>query len=120
MVKLFHSIMRLITGVPIWAFLMIFNVPTFLRLIVSERASSIFLVIVIVRTFLEVVALWVSSACHGLEEIEIQEWNALTHGNVLCAIITVLLMDLILKLWLYIRNYSPCHLLVHILLHFYV
>lgn len=106
MVKLFDSIVSLIAVVTVGALLMIFDVPALLRLIKPERSSPIFLIIVVVRALFHIMALRVSRAGAHLKEIQIKEWDALSHLHVLGTVIAILLFLLVYQLGLEIGDDS--------------
>jgi len=60
--------------------------------------------------------LGLSGARRRLENIEIEEWNALNHRHVLSAIEAILSLIMVGQLWLYIGNSSSCIMQVHFLL----
>ena len=91
MVELLNSVMSFVTIFSIRAFLIMVNIPTLFRLIDAQGSPSIFLIIVIIRALLQVMVSWIKLAGDCFEEGKIQEWNALSHLDVLSAVITVLL-----------------------------
>ena len=52
MVELLYSVVSLITGILIRAFLVVFDIPTLFGLIKTQRSSSVLLIVMIVWTFL--------------------------------------------------------------------
>jgi hypothetical protein len=67
MVKFFNSIVGFVTVVLVGAFLMIFYIPTLFRLVIAQRSSSIFFIVMIIRALLKIVALWFIGTGHYLE-----------------------------------------------------
>ena len=90
MIEFFHSIVRFLAALSVRTLLMVFNIPTFLGLVVSQWSSSIFLIVMIIGTFLEVMALRVTYTSHRLKEIKIKERHTLAHLNVLSSIVAIL------------------------------
>ena len=118
MVELFDSVVGFVAAVNIGTLLMILNVPTLFRLVVSKRSSPVLLIVMIKRTLFEVMTLGVKCTRHSFEKIQVQKRNALIHRHVLRPVVTVLFVDLIRKLRLHIWNYSPGQtVLVRILLY---
>lgn len=58
-IELFHSVVSLVTHLPIGAFLVMIDVPALLRLIETQRAPPVLLIVVIVGALLQVVPLWI-------------------------------------------------------------
>ena len=111
MVELFYSVMGSITIFPIRTLLMIVNVPALFWLIGAKLSSSIFLVVVIVWAFFQVVILRIELATNSFEQIQVQIRYTLVHLHILSAIVAVLLDCMIRQLRLIVRNYSPGFLL---------
>jgi len=54
MIKLFNPVVSLIAIISVRTFLMVFNVPAFLRLVEAQGSSPVFLIVVVVRAFFEI------------------------------------------------------------------
>ncbi len=106
MIKFFNTVVSFITLITIRTFLMIVNVPAFLRLIVSKGSSSIFNIVMIIGAFFKIM-IFSRVAGRCLEIIQIQKWDALRHRNILCAVVAILWYLLILELWLSIWDCPP-------------
>lgn len=55
MVEFFDAVVSLITLITEWAFLMVLDIPALLRLVETQRPSSVLLIIMVIRTFFEIV-----------------------------------------------------------------
>lgn len=123
-IELFNSVVSLVTRFFVRALLMStmswFSIIALFWLIHAQWTPAILFIVMIERTFLQIVTLWITCAGLSFEKIQVQERNALIHWHILCTIIAILFNNTVLQFWLLVRYSSSCVMQVHVLLGLYI